>query len=145
VLDQSEQHLYFALDNDPPLVRQHFGNCTTSCRSFLRPPSFTIPVFDVVPFFSALTCDLYSTMKNFGGVDQRKRVLKWVSIVLPTVLLLLAYFFDSEANMAYDDPDIENGILNVARHSFSCSMRFQNSVRSAAHARSSLHLHLKQF
>jgi hypothetical protein len=55
--------------------------------------------------------------------------LKVASVVVPTMLLILAYGFDSVENADYFDPDIENGTLNVARHSFSCSMRFETLVR----------------
>jgi hypothetical protein len=41
------------------------------------------------------------------------------------VILVLAYLFDSEANMS---SEVENGVLNVARHSFQCSMRFASML-----------------
>jgi hypothetical protein len=34
------------------------------------------------------------------------------------VLTVMAYWFDT------DDLDVDNGVLNVSRHAFSCSMRF---------------------
>jgi hypothetical protein len=67
-------------------------------------------------------------MQQYEGGRERTKKLKAISVVVPAVLLLLAYLFDSEENMDRNNPEIENGILNVSRHSFSCSMRFQNRV-----------------
>lgn len=74
--------------------------------------------------FCALTCDVFATMKYKHGKSGTP-FLKVASVVVPTMLLILAYGFDSVENADYFDPDIENGTLNVARHSFSCSMRFE--------------------
>jgi hypothetical protein len=50
-------------------------------------------------------------------------MVKFVSVVLPCVLVTVAYCVDSDKNMS---TDVENGILNVSRHAFSCSMRFSS-------------------
>jgi hypothetical protein len=53
-----------------------------------------------------------------GHAHSENPTLNVAGTVLPVVLLLLAYLFES------DDYDVdENGVLNVARHAFSCSMR----------------------
>jgi hypothetical protein len=44
-------------------------------------------------------------------------------VAVPALILILAYIFDGPENMK---SEAENGVLNVARTAFSCSMRFSN-------------------
>jgi hypothetical protein len=72
-----------------------------------------------------MTLDLYLTLKDpLAPAGQRKRVLTLCSTATPSILLTLAYVFDSKDSM--EQRGVPNGILNVARHSFSCSMRFSD-------------------
>ena len=119
MLAQQERHLYLTGNTDPPLVRFHHTFALSPCFSETLPRLI----------FSALTCNLYATIKCYDGANQRKKMLKRGSVALPVVLLILAYVLDSEDNMKYEDLNIENAVLNVSRHAFSCSMRFQNGVR----------------
>jgi hypothetical protein len=72
-----------------------------------------------------MTLDLYLTLKDpLAPAGRRKRVLALCSTATPSCRLTLGYGFDSNDNM--EQRGVPNGILNVARHSFSCSMRFSD-------------------
>jgi hypothetical protein len=49
---------------------------------------------------------------------QRKALAEWGSIALPVILVIISYGVET------GDVNVDNGVLNIARHAFSCSMRF---------------------
>jgi hypothetical protein len=49
---------------------------------------------------------------------QRKLITEWGSIALPVILVTISYGVETA------DVTVDNGVLNIARHAFSCSMRF---------------------
>jgi len=75
---------------------------------------------------AGLTYGLFATMNSADGYGRRKEGIVNVGcVVVPIVITILAYVFEDEENMA---SNVENGLLNVARHSFQCSMRFPRMV-----------------
>jgi hypothetical protein len=70
-----------------------------------------------------LTFGLFVTLKK--NADPKKGLVDKLCIIVPAAIMMLAYFFDDKTNM---NPDVENGVLNVARHSFKCSMRFSSTL-----------------
>ena len=68
-----------------------------------------------------LTCILYLTLARDSALtDSREGLVNKFCVVFPLVLVVLAYVFDSDENM---DSGVDNGILNVARHSCECFFR----------------------
>jgi hypothetical protein len=62
-----------------------------------------------------LTYSLYTTMdRNSAVANSRQRLIDKFCVVIPAVIVALAYAFDSEKNMG---SNVGNGVLNVARHS----------------------------
>jgi hypothetical protein len=62
-----------------------------------------------------LTYTLYVTLDRDSAVaDSRQGLIDKFCAVAPTVLVALAYLFDSDENM---ESNVGNGVLNVARHS----------------------------
>jgi hypothetical protein len=47
-------------------------------------------------------------------------MLEWGSIALPVLLVIVSY------NVETADVNVDNGVLNIARHAFSCSMRYSD-------------------
>ena len=78
MLGQQEWHLYLTGDTDPSLVRFYH----TFARFALL--SETLPRL----IFSALTCDVYATIKCYDGANQRKKMLKRGSVALPVIRTL---------------------------------------------------------
>jgi hypothetical protein len=73
----------------------------------------------LLPFLPRNLCGLtYNLYASLNGGTASSTLMRGVAakfvLGFPLVIVVLAYIFDSEANM---DPDEENGILNVARHS----------------------------
>ena len=54
------------------------------------------------------------------GVKAQRKVFTMMVLGMPFVLMVAAYLMDSEMNMSKQGGV---GILNTARHAFSCSMR----------------------
>jgi hypothetical protein len=74
----------------------------------------------LLPFLPRNVCGMtYNQYASLNGstasntLMMRGVVAKFV-LGFPLVIVVLAYIFDSKANL---DPDVENGIVNVARHS----------------------------
>jgi len=75
---------------------------------------------------STLTYSLYSAISGGNSStrkEARKKNLYRIANFIPLVLMIIAYIFDSD-DYANDD----NGVLNLARHAFNCSMRFPNML-----------------
>jgi hypothetical protein len=70
---------------------------------------------------AVLVHGLYSTLAGGGKTPaaiQRKALAEWGSIALPVILVIISYGVET------GDVNVDNGVLNIARHAFSCSMRF---------------------
>jgi len=65
-----------------------------------------------------LTYDLFHSLKQTPGHKEKQAILNGVSVAIPVVLVGAAYILDT------DDPEVENAILNISRHTFNCSIRF---------------------
>jgi hypothetical protein len=76
----------------------------------------------IVMNLCALTHRLYSSLEGSHNVMGNLIVDK-LCVAVPALILILAYIFDGPENMK---SEAENGVLNVARTAFSCSMRFSN-------------------
>jgi hypothetical protein len=62
----------------------------------------------------ALTYTLYTTLDRDSAIaDLRQDVVDKFCVVVPAVIVALAYIFDSDDNM---ELNVGNGVLNVARH-----------------------------
>ncbi len=62
-----------------------------------------------------LTYTLYTTLDRDSAVaDSRQGLIDKFCVVVPAVIVVLAYVFDSKENM---ESIVNNGVLNVARHS----------------------------
>ena len=62
-----------------------------------------------------LTYTLYTTLDRDSAVaDSRQGLIDKFCIIVPVVIVVLAYVFDSKENM---ESNVGNGVLNVARHS----------------------------
>jgi len=58
---------------------------------------------------------------SFGHGKKHEVIVEWLCVAVPLALLILAHLFDHEDHM---DVEVESGLLNVARHSFRCNIRF---------------------
>ena len=67
----------------------------------------------------ALTCALRTAVHHNKGFSENN-VLNVLSTVVPILLMMLAYTFDTASL------DNLNSQLNIARHAFSCAMRFED-------------------
>ncbi len=66
-----------------------------------------------------LTYDLFLQLVYQMKMSHAKKMVgNSLCVGLPIVLVVFGYALDT------DDPDTPNAVLNVARHGFSCSMRF---------------------
>ncbi len=68
-----------------------------------------------------LTYELYTSIRSRenAGVDRKKETIFHLFCVgFPVVLVSIGYALDT------NDLDVDNAVLNVARHGFKCSMRF---------------------
>ena len=73
-----------------------------------------------------LTYSLYATLdRDSAFADSRQGLIDKFCFVFPLALVVLAYVFDSDEHMA---SSVENGVLNVARHSCKCSFRIHLST-----------------
>jgi len=70
-----------------------------------------------------ITYKLCNTLEKQSSTPFTKKQLKIIdaiSVLIPLLLMILGYMLDT------DNTEVTNGILNVSRHAFSCSMRFPN-------------------
>jgi hypothetical protein len=70
---------------------------------------------------AALCADLYLAVSRGNG-HMNKNALNVLTTVFPFLLMIIAYMVENS------DRDTENVQLNLARHAFSCSMRFCHAV-----------------
>ena len=74
---------------------------------------------------AGLVYGLYQTVAKGDYDVKREQTVDRLCVVVPVVLLVVAFAMEGSENM---DEDIENGLLNVTRHSFKCSMRFATVI-----------------
>jgi hypothetical protein len=77
----------------------------------------------IVMNLCALTHRLYSSLDRSNNLKETSPIADKLCVAVPALILILAYIFDGAENMT---SEAENGVLNVARTAFSCSMRFSN-------------------
>jgi hypothetical protein len=128
--------LYGIIHTLPMLALKHdlpCGECATEeCTGISLPCTLNrmgiYMLLGILISLSALTFKLYSSLDmTRGGLKPRQvQMLDRACLLVPFVLLVIAYLFDSE------DFDNDNGELNVVRHAFSCSMRFPTMVHEWA-------------
>ncbi len=79
---------------------------------------FWLPLLVLRRNLCGLTYCLYLTLdRDSAFADSRQGLIDKFCAFFPLALVVLAYLFDSDENM---DSKVDNGILNVARHSCNC-------------------------